>query len=111
MRNIRGNHARALRGAARARAKEGYVLRLFVAGITPKSDRAIRSVKEVCEQCLKDRYDLEIIDIYQQPGALRQDQIVVAPTLVKKLPLPLRRLIGDMADKEKILISLDLNQK
>jgi circadian clock protein KaiB len=94
--------------AAKVRAKEKYVLRLFVAGITPKSERAIRSVKEICQQHLKDRYDLEIVDIYQQRGTLKEEQIVVAPTLIKKLPLPLRRLIGDMSDKEKIVVGLDL---
>ncbi len=102
------DHAEVLAKAAKAREKDRYVLKLYVAGITPKSERAIRSVKELCEQRLHDRYDLEIIDIYQRPDALRQDQIVVAPTLVKKLPLPLRRLIGDMADRDKILLGLDL---
>jgi circadian clock protein KaiB len=108
VKRLRGQHALALAKAAKTRAKEKYVLRLYVAGITPKSERAIRSVKEICEQRLKGRYDLEIVDIYQKVGALKQDQIVVAPTLVKKLPLPLRRLIGDMADREKILLGLDL---
>lgn len=111
MRKLRGDHAKVLARAAKARAKERYVLRLYVAGITPKSERAIRSVKDVCERSLKDRYDLEIIDIYQRPGALKEDQIIVAPTLVKKLPLPLRRMIGDMADREKIFIGLDLQPK
>ena len=111
MKKLRGDHAKALAKAAKARAKERYSLRLYVAGITPKSDRAIRAVKELCEQRLKDRYDLEIVDIYQQPGALKEDQIVVAPTLIKKLPLPLRRLIGDMADREKVLVGLDLQPK
>jgi circadian clock protein KaiB len=108
---LRGDHAKVLARAAKARAKERYVLRLYVAGITPKSDRAIRSVKETCEQNLKDRYDLEIIDIYQHPGTLKEDQVIVAPTLIKKLPLPLRRLIGDMADREKIILGLDLQPK
>ena len=111
VKKLRGDHAKVLARAAKARAKERYVLRLYVAGITPKSDRAIRSVKEICEQSLKDRYDLEIVDIYQHPGALKEDQIIVAPTLIKKLPLPLRRLIGDMADREKILLGLDLRPK
>jgi len=111
VKKLRGDHAKVLARAAKARAKERYVLRLYVAGITPKSDRAIRSVKEICEQSLKDRYDLEIVDIYQHPGAPKEDQIIVAPTLIKKLPLPLRRLIGDMADREKILLGLDLRPK
>jgi circadian clock protein KaiB len=103
-----GGHGKELAKAAKELAKAKYVLRLYVAGITPRSERAIRSVKEICEQRLQGRYDLEIIDIYQQPGALRDDQVIVAPTLIKKLPLPLRRLIGDMADKDKILLGLDL---
>jgi circadian clock protein KaiB len=111
VKKLRGDHATVLANAAKARAKEKYVLRLYVAGITPKSDRAIRSVKEICERSLKDRYDLEIVDIYQHPDTLKEDQIVVAPTLIKKLPLPLRRLIGDMADREKILLGLDLQPK
>jgi len=100
--------ARTLIKTAEARSKERYMLRLYVAGITPKSDRAIRAVKEICDQHLKDRYDLEIVDIYQKPGALRQDQIIAAPTLIKKLPLPVRRMIGDMTDKEKVIVGLDL---
>jgi circadian clock protein KaiB len=111
VKKLRGDHAKVLARAAKARRKERYVLRLYVAGISPKSDRAIRSVKEICEQSLKDRYDLEIVDIYQRPGALKEDQIIVAPTLIKKLPLPLRRLIGDMADREKIILGLDLQPK
>jgi circadian clock protein KaiB len=109
VKKIIGDHALALAKAAKARAKEKYVLRLYVAGITPKSERAIRSVKEVCEQNLKGRYELEIVDIYQQVDALKQDQIVVAPTLIRKLPLPLRRLIGDMTDRDKMLVGLDLS--
>jgi circadian clock protein KaiB len=111
VKRIRGDHAKVLAKAAKARAKEKYMLRLYVAGISPKSDRAIRSVKEVCEQLLKGRYDLEIVDIYQQRTAIKNDQIIVAPTLVKKLPLPLRRLIGDMADRDRILVGLDLQSR
>ncbi len=105
------NHADAFERAANAQPGERYILRLFVAGITPKSERAIRSVKEVCEQYLKGRYDLEIVDIYQRPEALKEDQVVVALTLIKKLPEPLRRLIGDMTDREKILVGLNLKVK
>jgi len=111
MKKMRGKHASVLSRATEARAKEKYVLRLYVSGITPRSTRAIRSVKDVCDQSLKGRYDLEIIDIYQQPASVRKDQVIVAPTLIKKLPLPLRRLIGDMADKEKILVGLDLQSR
>jgi circadian clock protein KaiB len=88
-----------------------YVLRLYVAGTTPKSVRAVANIKEICEGSLKDRYDLEVIDIYQQPILIKGEQIIAAPTLVKKLPLPLRKLIGDMSDTERIVVGLDLRPK
>jgi circadian clock protein KaiB len=98
--------------AAKSAAKDKmYVLRLYVAGINPKSSTAIRSVKEICEQHLKDHYDLEIIDIYQQPALAKGEQIIAVPTLIKKLPDPLRRFIGNLADQEKILVGLDLITK
>jgi len=101
----------ALRRAAREQAKAKYVLRLYVAGITLRSQAAIRSVTEVCEAYLKGRYELEIVDIYQQPTLAKGEQIIAAPTLIKKLPLPLRRLIGDMAQTERLLVGLDLRPK
>lgn len=91
--------------------EEKYSLRLYVSGITPKSTKAITNVKEVCENYLKGRYELEIIDIYQQPKLAQGEQIIAVPTLIKKLPLPLRRLIGDMADMEKFLVGIDLKPK
>lgn len=90
---------------------EKYVLRLYVTGITPRSTRAIQNVKKICEENLKGRYELEVIDIYQQPILAKDEQIIAAPTLIKKLPLPLRRLIGDMSDKERVLVGLDLRPK
>jgi circadian clock protein KaiB len=91
--------------------KEKYVLRLYVAGMTPKSTRAIMKIKEICQEYLQDRYDLEVIDIYQQPILAKGEQIIAAPTLIKKLPLPLRKFIGDMSNMEKILVGLDLRPK
>ncbi len=88
-----------------------YVLRLFVTGITPRSTIAIQNIKKLCEENLKGRYDLEVIDIYQQPEEIQQEQILASPTLIKKLPLPLRRIIGDMSDKDRILVGLDLKKK
>jgi circadian clock protein KaiB len=88
-----------------------YVLRLFVAGTTPNSRRAIENVRKICEEHLKGRYELEIIDIYQQPLLAKEGQIVAAPTLVKNLPPPLRKFIGDMSNKEKILLGLDMLSK
>jgi circadian clock protein KaiB len=88
-----------------------YVLRLYVAGTTSKSIRAVANIKEICESSLKNRYDLEVIDIYQQPVLVKGEQIIAAPTLVKKLPLPLRKFIGDMSDTERILVGLDLRPR
>lgn len=88
-----------------------YILRLFVAGINPKSRRAIENLKEVLEENLKDQYELEIIDIYQQPIFAKEDQIVAAPTLIKELPPPLRRFVGDLSNKERILLGLHLKSK
>jgi circadian clock protein KaiB len=91
--------------------KEKYILRLYVAGITPRSTKAIMNVKETCEEYLKGRYELVVVDIYQQPKLAQGEQIIAAPTLIKKLPLPLRRVIGDMSDKEKFLVGIDLKPK
>ena len=88
-----------------------YVLRLYVAGATPKSTQSIVNIKKICEEHLKGRYELEVIDIYQQPNLAKGEQIIAAPTLVKKLPTPLRRFMGNMADAERILVGLDLKPK
>jgi circadian clock protein KaiB len=88
-----------------------YILRLFVTGTTPRSARAIANLRRVCEERLKGEYDLEVVDIYQRPEAACEHQIVAAPTLVKMLPLPLRRIIGDLADEERVLAGLDLSPK
>src|SRR5678816_4596990 len=89
-------------------ARHSYSLRLYVAGQTPKSVVALRNLKEICEQHLLGRYDLEVIDILQQPVLAKGEQIIAAPTLVKKLPLPMRRLIGDMSNREHVLLGLCL---
>ncbi len=88
-----------------------YILRLYVTGTTPNSQRAIKNVRKLCEENLQGRYELEIIDIYQQPELAKEGQIVAAPTLIKKLPLPLRKFIGDMSRTEKILLGLELKAK
>ena len=85
-----------------------YVLRLYVTGMTPRSTRAVENVRAICEEHLRGRYDLEVIDIYQQPTVAIREQIVAAPTLVKKLPLPLRRIIGDLSGNERVLLGLDI---
>ena len=87
------------------------MLKLYFAGATRRSGAAIRSVMEICEGYPKDRYELEIIDIYQQPTLAKGKHIVAAPTLIKKLPLPLRKLIGDMSNKDRVLVGLDLRRK
>lgn len=85
-----------------------YVLKLYIAGMTPRSMNAIENIREISETYLKGRYHLEIIDLYKNPILAKGEQIIAAPTLIKKLPAPLRRLIGDLSDKEKVLIGLDL---
>lgn len=88
-----------------------YVLRLYVSGMTPNSQRAIENVRKICTEYLESRYQLEIIDIYQQPIFAKEGQIVAAPTLVKELPPPLRKFIGDMSKTERILLGLDIRTK
>ncbi|MEN6615578.1 MAG: circadian clock KaiB family protein [Syntrophorhabdus sp.] len=97
--------------AIKGSADRKYVLRLYVAGATPRSTDSIINIKKICEEYLKGRYELEVIDIYQQPGLAKKEQIVAAPTLIKKLPLPLRKFIGNLADVERILVGLDLKRK
>jgi circadian clock protein KaiB len=91
--------------------KGRFLLRLYVAGTTPRSTMAIANLKSICEEHLADRYDLEVIDIYQQPALGKGEQIIAVPTLIKKLPPPVRKLIGDMSDKEKVLIGLDIRKE
>jgi circadian clock protein KaiB len=88
-----------------------YVLRLFITGTTSRSSRAIANLRRVCEERLRGEYDLEVVDIYQHPAAAKEYQILAAPTLVKMLPLPLRRIIGDLANEERVLAGLDLSPK
>ncbi len=90
---------------------EKYLLRLYVTGTTPKSIRAIKNLKQICDEHLKGRYELEVVDIYQRPSLLEGEQIIAAPTLIKKLPAPLRRMVGDMSNTEKVLMGLDLRRK
>jgi circadian clock protein KaiB len=93
------------------RAHACYVLRLYIAGLTPRSVAAIASVKKTCEEHLQGRYELEVVNLYDQPTLAKGEQIIAAPTLIKKLPLPLRRTIGDMADTKKLLVGLDLRER
>lgn len=99
-------------GAKPPKAASGhYILRLYVAGLMPKSTLAIANMKRICEENLQGQYELEVIDLYQQPQLAQGDQIVAVPTLIKQLPSPLRRVIGDMSDVERVLVGLDLRRK
>jgi circadian clock protein KaiB len=94
--------------AARAPRAVHYILRLYVTGMTSKSSRAVKNLRAICDEYLEGRYDLEVIDIYQQPILAKGEQIIAAPTLIKKLPLPMRRIIGDMSNRDGVLLGLDL---
>ncbi len=96
---------------ASQRGKERYVLRLYVTGVTLKSTQAISNIRTICEEYLQGRYELQVIDIYQQPQLAKDEQILAAPTLIKKLPLPLRRLVGDFSKTERVLLGLDLRAR
>lgn len=101
----------ALNKALKKKSSDRYLLKLYISGVTPRSTAAIERVKRICEGHLKGRCDLEIVDIYQQPSLAKGEQIIAAPTLLKKLPLPLRRVIGDMSNEERVLLGLDLRSK
>jgi len=83
-------------------------MRLYVTGATPRSTRAITNLRRLCDEHLPGRYELEVVDIYQQPRLAAEGQIIAAPTLVKSLPLPLRKFIGDMSDTKSILTGLEI---
>jgi circadian clock protein KaiB len=93
---------------ARAVRSAEYILRLYVTGLTPCSLKAIANLKRFCEEHLQD-YDLEVIDIYEHPNAAREAQIVAVPTLIKKLPAPLRRFVGDLSNEQKLLTGLNIH--
>ena len=88
--------------------KQVYILRLFITGASPNSSRAIANLKEICEKHLKGNYELEIIDVYQQPLIAQSEQVIALPMLIKMSPSPVRRLIGDMSNTEKVLRGLGL---
>lgn len=92
-------------------ANRHYVLRLYVTGSTPKSAKAITNLRALCERYLPGSYDLEIIDIYQQPILAKGEQIIAAPTLIKKLPQPLRKFVGDLSNVDRVLMGLDIRPR
>jgi circadian clock protein KaiB len=89
--------------------RENFVLRLYVAGQTPKCMRAFANLKRICEQYLRDRYRIEMIDLLQNPGLARGDQILAVPTLVRRVPVPVRKIIGDLSNTERVLAGLDVS--
>ncbi len=95
--------------ASKEKGKERYVLRLYVSGMTARSLRAIDNLKKICDESLHGCYDLEVIDISQNPDAVSKTDLIATPTLIKELPKPIRRIIGDLSDTEKILVALNLS--
>jgi len=109
LRNAAEAFEEALKGNALRRAK--YILRLYVSGSSGRSLKAINNLKKICEEYFPNDYDLEVIDIYEHPAAAREEQIIAAPTLVKKLPEPLRKFVGDLSNTQKILVGLDIYER
>ncbi|MGK2951248.1 MAG: circadian clock KaiB family protein [Thiobacillus sp.] len=99
------------RTAPRKEASNRYILKLYVAGQSPKSVNAIANIKKICEENLLGQYELDVIDLYQQPQLAQGEQIIAVPTLIRKLPIPLRRIIGDMSNTERVLVGLDIRSK
>ena len=96
------------REGRRGNKRQKYLLRLYITGASTRSNRAVLNIKLLCQEHLQNRYTLEVVDIYQQPGRASEGQVIASPTLVKHLPLPIRRFIGDMSDHKKILLGLDV---
>ncbi len=97
-----------VKNGAKKKLLEKYELRLYVSGSTEKSLRAIKNLREICEEYLLGRYDLKVIDIYQQPALAKGEQIIAVPTLIKLLPGKLKRFIGDLSDRQKVIFGLDI---
>ena len=90
---------------------KAYQLRLYVAGKTPKSVQAFKNLKEICEEHLQGRYEIEIIDLLESPQLAQGDQILAVPTLVRRLPEPIKKIIGDLSNRERVLVGLDLRAR
>ena len=101
----------AMQKALEESGKQKYVLKLYITGMTRRSQEALHNIKKIMHEQTGDNYELEVIDIYQQPTLARGDQIIAVPTLIKKLPQPLRRLIGDLSQEDRIILGLDLQPK
>jgi circadian clock protein KaiB len=98
-------------GTQPRRKKKGYELRLYVAGQTPKSIAAFANLKKICEEHLAGEYQIEVIDLVKKPHLASGDQILAIPTLVRKLPSPIRKIIGDLSDTERVLVGLDVREQ
>jgi circadian clock protein KaiB len=96
---------------SKAQKLENYVLRLYVAGETPKSTAAVANLKKICEEYLAGRYKLQVVDLLENPKLAGGDQILAVPTLVRELPSPIRKVIGDLSNTERVLIGLDLQPR
>jgi circadian clock protein KaiB len=90
-------------------ANDNFVLRLYIAGQTPKCMRAFANLKRICEQYLADRYQIEMIDLLKDPALARNDQILAVPTLVRRVPVPVRKIIGDLSNTQRVLAGLDVS--
>lgn len=90
--------------------EQSYILKLYMTGINAKSQTALRNIKEICETHLQGRYELEVIDVYQTPELAINQQIIAAPTLIKELPFPVQRFIGDLSDTDQVLVGLDIKK-
>jgi circadian clock protein KaiB len=99
------------RAKASKSAPERYLLRLFTSGTTPRSTRALQNLREICESDLQGNYDLEVVDIYQEPGRATESDIIAAPTLIKEEPPPTKRMVGDLSDRPKVLLGLAIAGK
>lgn len=88
-----------------------YLLKLYISGSSPRADAAVRNLRRICEEELDGRYELEIIDVVANPEIAESDRILATPTLVKKLPPPLRRVIGDLSDRDKVLLGLEVRER
>lgn len=86
-----------------------YILKLYITGTTPRSGEAIANIRSLCEEHLSGRYDLEVVDIYQQPAMAAGEQIIAAPTLVKEFPIPTKRMVGDLGNRDRVLVGLQIS--
>jgi len=101
----------AFEAASKRSGSERYELRLYIAGTTPTSSRSVENLRAICEEHLRGRYELLVVDVFQQPGLAMDEQIIAVPTLIKRLPAPLRRIVGDLSNEQRVLVGLDIKPK